>query len=284
MLEKFKSNLKLIKDNLSVILIVPAILGGLWQLIELSSIETSYIRFFSVSQLVADGILILFILSTIYLSLQLILLLLYPNLLLKNLKNETEDIKKNKAPSIKTGVGLTISSLLLFSLFSLSVFLFDFDKLSFKLFFLIPMLIFTIFCLVLFLEGLTEIIKAIVYKDPQRVKKFTEFLRNDKKKFFIKRTVAIILLFLFFFILYLLYFTVNNLRNLYLIPTNLENRKNITCLVSKEYPKAKEIKIHYFNDSYFFIEILNKSGSKSIVIYKFEEMFNNNCKSLNSQK
>lgn len=54
--------LKWIKDNLNVVLILPAILGGLWQLIELSSISFSFVRFFSVSQVVPDGLLMLMIL------------------------------------------------------------------------------------------------------------------------------------------------------------------------------------------------------------------------------
>lgn len=48
-----------IKENLSLIVVVPAFIGGLWQSIELMSISTPYIRFFSVSQIIPDGILIL---------------------------------------------------------------------------------------------------------------------------------------------------------------------------------------------------------------------------------
>lgn len=55
-----------VKENLSIILLVPTLLGGLWQIIELSRISTSFIRFFSVSQIIPDGILILFFLSFLY--------------------------------------------------------------------------------------------------------------------------------------------------------------------------------------------------------------------------
>src|SRR5688572_10530525 len=50
-----------IKENISVLVLAPTIVGGLWQLLELAFIDIAYIRFFSISQLVPDGILILLI-------------------------------------------------------------------------------------------------------------------------------------------------------------------------------------------------------------------------------
>lgn len=60
---KLKVVADFIKEYLSVIIILPAILGGLWQLIELWSIAPSFIRFFSISQIVPDGLFILFLLA-----------------------------------------------------------------------------------------------------------------------------------------------------------------------------------------------------------------------------
>ncbi|MFB6456194.1 hypothetical protein ACE38W_13055 [Chitinophaga sp. Hz27] len=48
-----------IKDILSIIVVLPTIFGGIWQLLELICINPAYIRFFSVTQLVPDGLLIL---------------------------------------------------------------------------------------------------------------------------------------------------------------------------------------------------------------------------------
>jgi len=53
------STVKFLQKYLSILIVVPAFLGGLWQLIELSSISLTYIRFFSLSQIVPDGLLIL---------------------------------------------------------------------------------------------------------------------------------------------------------------------------------------------------------------------------------
>lgn len=52
-----------IKDYLSVIILIPAFIGGIWQLIELMSISMPNIRFFSISQIVPDGLLILMFFS-----------------------------------------------------------------------------------------------------------------------------------------------------------------------------------------------------------------------------
>lgn len=58
----------LIKDNIAIIVLIPTVLGGLIQLFKLGMIDLRYIRYFSVTQLVPDGllaILLLFIIATI---------------------------------------------------------------------------------------------------------------------------------------------------------------------------------------------------------------------------
>ena len=61
-----EEKIEFIKSNLALIILVPTMLGGIWQLLELLNISSSFIRFFSVSQLIPDGLLILFILLIIY--------------------------------------------------------------------------------------------------------------------------------------------------------------------------------------------------------------------------
>ena len=72
MIENLKIEINRIKDNLSMIVLLPTLLGGAWQLFELSSISTSFVRFFSVGQLIGDGILILFIGIFTYLGYKLV--------------------------------------------------------------------------------------------------------------------------------------------------------------------------------------------------------------------
>ena len=56
----FINFISLLKENLSFLVIIPTLIGGLFQLIKLASLDTSYIRFFSVSQVIADGLTVLF--------------------------------------------------------------------------------------------------------------------------------------------------------------------------------------------------------------------------------
>jgi hypothetical protein len=62
---KIGEPVKFIRENLNVIILVPALLGGIWQLSELLSISPTFIKFFSISQIVPDGILILLYLLTL---------------------------------------------------------------------------------------------------------------------------------------------------------------------------------------------------------------------------
>ena len=77
---KLKIFFEFIKNNISVILLLPAILGGFWQIIELSKMSISYIRFFSATQLLPDGLLVLFIFSMIALAIKIGSLEKLPNL------------------------------------------------------------------------------------------------------------------------------------------------------------------------------------------------------------
>ncbi|CAM4410518.1 hypothetical protein [Zobellia nedashkovskayae] len=49
-----------IKDHPSLVILIPTLLGGIWQLVALLSIGVSYVRFFSLSQLVSDGLILMF--------------------------------------------------------------------------------------------------------------------------------------------------------------------------------------------------------------------------------
>ena len=64
-MKKVRSIITFLKDYLSLIAIIPLLLGGIWQIFLLASISSSYIRFFSVSQQLADGVLILFYFSVL---------------------------------------------------------------------------------------------------------------------------------------------------------------------------------------------------------------------------
>lgn len=65
-MEILKKTLNQIKEYLPLIILIPTMLGGVWQMINLMNLDLTYIRFFSVSQLVADGLFVLILLPIIW--------------------------------------------------------------------------------------------------------------------------------------------------------------------------------------------------------------------------
>lgn len=62
----FAKEISWLIENLTTVLLFNSLLGTVWQLIELSMINISYIRFFSLSQIPVDGALISFVFFLIY--------------------------------------------------------------------------------------------------------------------------------------------------------------------------------------------------------------------------
>lgn len=58
------------RSHLSLIILIPYLLGGIWQLLELVSISPVYVRFFSLTQTIPDGLMMLFLLSLLFLAVQ----------------------------------------------------------------------------------------------------------------------------------------------------------------------------------------------------------------------
>ena len=82
-IKDFKNLYKNNKDFFPIIILIPTIIGGIWQILELMTIDPSFLRFFSISQLVSDGILIITLLTIIIVY----LLLLKKKFNLKDLGN-----------------------------------------------------------------------------------------------------------------------------------------------------------------------------------------------------
>lgn len=59
--EYLKSLYLNLKENLTMFTVIPTVLGGIWQMTKLLSLSTNMMRFFSITQLISDGILVLII-------------------------------------------------------------------------------------------------------------------------------------------------------------------------------------------------------------------------------
>lgn len=52
-------DIKSLKELLPLIVVIPTLVGGLWQILNLFFIDITLLRFFSMSQMVADGLLVI---------------------------------------------------------------------------------------------------------------------------------------------------------------------------------------------------------------------------------
>ncbi len=240
----FVKPLKLIKEYLPLIVLVPAIIGGLWQIIALASMSIAYIRFFSVTQLIADGLLAILVILP-----WLICAYLYA----KQVEEFKIKPKERKELSSKIRYYLLRAFLVLYlsSIAALIIYVLAYDVFKTNnelinylgttiLFFLIVI----ISDMLLFNASSSEILDKTY---------------NNKylKMPFIFSFIMIFLVILPMFFDFKFY-----------IPRNLENLDNLA-----KYNPDKNVKLRYFNDKYIFLEHKKEDNSTTIQVVPFEELF-----------
>ncbi|MBU1215800.1 hypothetical protein KJ870_11110 [bacterium] len=275
-----------IKGNLALIILLPAIFGGLWQIIELARISISYIRFFSATQLLPDGLLMLFILTSLYfayrfgtlrkskLNVQRKIIVVHES---KPLDMKHYFIKMNQSnklvyvenPIYKHNFIVHI----VFILFGASFLWFIFSYYILELNSAYPLMSLGIAIIMIMLYGRMIIESLIVLLVKIFESKIFQYLF---KKPIIQelimmpiKVLSVLLFFLFIIILPLKLFSL--LHQNYFLPENLKNLENIeTSLKAKDYNKSE---ILYFNDKYIFIEHSNGDKNTTIEILLFNALF-----------
>lgn len=280
-LDKINKNSEKYKNVFPLLLVLPTLIGGLWQILELIFIDPSFIRFFSVTQLISDGILIL----TIF-----IIFAIYLNLLDKHF--DFKDLVKFDLLKQKFSLSQFGASIMLI-LCSLGYYYKAFDNLSFdnlevsrmgKILInllaagvFLPLLVKGIllfsheFCLLLFFRS--RELKV------QHIRKF----RNQKGIiYYLSHFVSIILMISIITFIVISIIVLIQFRNKTIYPQNLENLKNIFKQVHKEFGDKQKSSILYFNDKYIFIELdnekLNNEKPSHIKIYKTDDILFKNEK------
>jgi len=291
MIKKFKNTTLLdIKNNLAIILLFPALLGGLWQLIELSKMSISFIRFFSPTQLLPDGLLILFMLGISYLSVQLVLSrysdkkINFKRKILNISLTKPSDfihsyikpIEMNKLELIdnpiyrKDLIWFRILIVIFGILLMVSIFYFfsSLDKYTF-ISFLLPLMLFSMVGQLLFKS---MFVLSVFFKENKydKLKKYfsNKFILKELSLLLLQILLGIIVLFIFilFPIKLFIFF-----HKEYMLPENLKNLDAISSsLKDNNYTSNK---ISYFNDKYIFIEHTEKDKNITIEILKFDKLF-----------
>lgn len=259
----FKKIVDCLTKYLSLILIVPAVFGGIWQIINLSRISLAYIRFFSVSQIIPDGLLILvllFIWFVVFYGMY-----LYFKRIRKNKSDDKTDSHQNTIAVLV--FFCIICSVILY--FSKNIFFSD--SVSFIEIFIFPLavinftfLFFSIITLIAFLRNFTR-------------EKFDKFFKLLAIPYFL---ILIVMLGVF----------LRNFNKSFIIPGNLQNIENVKCKLGDS-EKSTKYEILYFNDTYVFIEKMKissldgKEYGAEVIIVKIEEFFNEDyCVEFNKKK
>lgn len=280
-----KTVIKEIKFYLPILLIIPPVLGGLWQLLELFRIDPSFVRFFSVTQLLPDGLLML----PIVISLLSFLLIPYTYMLNhifikykfttqkpKNLKllyiapykTEYREFCLNELGNKNAWIKILFIFTIVFALFLFGVYS-HITKEEISL----GYIIFTSFFFILIMSFYIQII-VLAWKCCKSNIKI--YISKKIKNSFLKEIFSllhIILLIIVYLTLALIPLIImSTIHNEYIFPDKLENMKNLEKLFQQD--DYNSSKILYLNDKYIFIEHEKNNQKKTIEIVKFDKLFN----------
>jgi len=255
--------------------------------------SVSFIRFFSVTQLVPDGLLILFIVTLLYLSFKVTnpyKINLHKKIIQISAKKPSIEMNnyfiKNKRNNKLYYVDNPIyrKSIRFFHLLTLlvpSISLIciikytDFINNFFNHFNLPAFLMFWILLIMIIREMITSSIVLFVHII--ECKLFKKLRLYCIKKPIFKEIILVpfrlLSVLLAFILILIFFFIIAFFHQEYFLPKNLKNLDNLeSSLHNSDYNKSK---ISYFNDKYIFIEHENSNKDKIIEIIKFDELFKN---------
>jgi len=263
-LEEIKS----LRELLPFIVVIPTLVGGLWQILNLFFIDITLLRFFSMSQMVADGLLV--IIFSLIISTIVGLPIYFGIKIIRRVKNN----KRLELEIEKRGhIHLSLFILIFFVWFVWQQQLFkkyDFDYFfsnNFSLsFFLIN---YNIIYFVFFSSlavGYSYFFGYLLYLHFSKEKIFVQIVAF-LKYYFSKPLLAI------FFIFFLLvgYF----INRQFVIPSQIENFKNIDLCVKRDFGQQQYYELRYFNDKYIFVALehnTNQFERNRIVIYQMDDI------------
>lgn len=277
--EKFTNDpFVFIKEHVSVLVIIPTILGGTWQLFELISIDISFVRFFSITQLLQDGILLLcfivFLIGLLFfftLSIWMVLFIFYgifSDFKIINFTYLKAKINDTGAVDVKRTSNFTSFYYLLTIILPL-VLVFSYTSL-----FTVEILDFSHLSKNLIIRSLLICALYISYKV------FDDYIESGiskENRFFSPRIGLFFVLSTFAFIFLSTYVFIKYSSN----PNNLKNYSYVEKIVILKDKSILKTNLLYMNDKYLFTQIklnsIDSSKSKSeFEVLKIDDLFQKN--------
>ncbi|UFK98245.1 hypothetical protein [Kaistella faecalis] len=275
--DRYDEHIEKYKGFLPFILLFPTIIGGIWQILELALIDPAFIRFFSISQMIPDGLLILAIFGLIILS------FIITNIFFK-FRNVTsiDNLEEFSWWNLVRGIILMTSSVTLILATFWRTDIFHGEVANKRFLIILTLLCFAIFISPFFLRGLFMFSWNIYNYKNDKIRSgsinalpLQETNLSKVASITSKFVVGIGMVFILVLTIASLFF----IRLTLVLPKRVENFKNITEKVKIDYGTKQVINIRYLNDKYIFIELVehndNVSNGKlppNILIYKNEDI------------
>ncbi|MGR2922949.1 hypothetical protein [Acinetobacter sp. 1125_18A] len=260
------------KENWSLIIFLPALLGGVLQIIKLFNLDPSFVRFFAVEQVVPDGLLILFLTILAWI----IYFIFRKSINENNLKKITLGWNlKNIISNLSSTFAFLLFSLIMVSYLS---FVSYFEIESITIGYLVFKTVIEFFILKCIFDIFFTLTLIYIFRNYQKVSdipreefnKAIEKLQNLPEK-----TIPfLIFTFLTFGILFII-LTKINLFYSHINKLNLPmNEKILTIKLKNQLKTDVNLNIEYYNGKYVFFRIENQNNKNEYLVLKGESLIN----------
>lgn len=255
------------KEHWSIIIFIPALLGGILQIFKLYSIDPSFVRFFAVEQVIPDGLFASFITSFSFLC----CFSIY-KLYKFDMKIEYGWNFKNIIKSLRNRLGVFF----ILTLFIIYVYLIEpiFNE-SAPFLFTTIQFVAEIFSIYYFYEIFFIITILYILRNSNDPKNPTKTERknaidNLHINYTILYPLTLLTIFFISFILYKSYVIYSKINT---IPKT-KNEEIFLNKVKSTFKINQDLKIEYYNGKYIFIKITEKDHKEDFLILKGESFVN----------
>lgn len=252
---------KSIKGSITVIVLIPTVLGGLIQIFKLGMMDLRYIRYFSVTQLVPDGLLAILMLCIVTL-----IVYVHNNFLLQIIPSVSDNLKGNLSNTrfiihsiIAIGMTVTVTNAFI-NIPTTAVFL-SYPKQGIVSYVGVLALAYFNIRFILF--------NLCLIGNGNFLSTFNRAIR-DIAKFLFASLACILTIGLVLISLRMAYVIIEYINE----PEGIYNYSRIEETIISDFGKHTNYKILYFNDKYTFVEI-NVGDSNIVTIYKTDNVFFN---------
>lgn len=262
--------------NLSIVLLAPSFLGAVWQILELSSMNIAYIRFFSISQIPVDGTLILFLLIFLIglskMTVSFIRFVLDSKLEMLKDENLLQKIR----PNLKRRI---IIQVIIIFILLMPIIVYFIPSIFINMFPTSPivaicLIYFSITGIIFYLAEFILLVSIKIVDNQPNGNSINEYIRDfiqthrNPIYWSVLLSIGIII---FTLILLLKLFSQN-----FILPSDLYNTKNLETIIYNEF-KTKDYSVEYFNDKYIFVKLCtiekcSRILDREIVIYPTEKV------------